>query len=94
MEADVEADDHSTEAVDGQGQPWPAENEARDLMALCLRVLLAVTCGVAVLACITIVAGAPLHWLWLPAAVAVAGALQWLTLWATCVGYPGTAATT
>ena len=59
------------------------EAEARDLMALCLRVLLAVTCGVAVLACITIVAGAPLHWLWLPAAVAVAGALQWLTLWAT-----------
>src|SRR6218665_1869655 len=59
------------------------DDEARELMALCLRVLAAVT-----VCCVPIawVAGAVFGlalWVWLPAAVAVAGLVQCLTLWAT-----------
>jgi O-antigen/teichoic acid export membrane protein len=59
------------------------ETEARDLMALCLRVLLGVTGMSALVAAAATAVGAATYWLWLPAAVAVAGAMQWLTLWAT-----------
>lgn len=54
---------------------------ARDLMALCLRVLLGVTLLSGVLAVGCVATGAKAFWLGLPLAVAVAGALQWLTLW-------------
>jgi O-antigen/teichoic acid export membrane protein len=57
--------------------------EARDLMALCLRSLLAVTALTVVLAAAFAAGGAPAHWWWLPVAVAVAAAVQWLTSWAT-----------
>jgi len=57
--------------------------QARDLMALCLRVLIAVTALSALLAGALLARGAPVYWFWLPAGVAVAGAAQWLTLWAT-----------
>ena len=59
------------------------EAEARDLMALCLRVLLGVTALSGVLAAAFAATGAPAYWFWLPMAVAAAGAVQWLTLWAT-----------
>ncbi len=59
------------------------EFEARDLMALCLRVLIAVTALTVGLAGALAASGAPAQWVWLPAAVAAAGAVQWLTLWAT-----------
>jgi O-antigen/teichoic acid export membrane protein len=54
---------------------------ARDLMALCLRVLVGVTVLSGVFAVVFVAVGARAHWLGLPLAVAVAGALQWLTLW-------------
>jgi len=57
------------------------DDEARDLMALCLRVLVAVTvCCVPVAWVAGAVFGLEL-WAWLPAAVAVAGLVQCLTLW-------------
>jgi O-antigen/teichoic acid export membrane protein len=58
--------------------------EAADLMALCLRVLAAVTlvCALGATAAV-LIAGAPGLWGWLPLAVAGAAAAQWLTLWAT-----------
>ena len=59
------------------------ETEARDLMALCLRVLLGVTGMSALVTAVVTAVGAATYWLWLPAAVAVTGAMQWLTLWAT-----------
>ena len=59
------------------------EIEARDLMALCLRVLVAVIALAVLLTGAIALAGAPAYWLWLPLAVAVAGAVQWFTLWAT-----------
>jgi O-antigen/teichoic acid export membrane protein len=59
------------------------EAEARDLMALCLRVLVTVTLLTVVLTGALLVAGAQAYWCWLPLAVALAGAVQWLTLWAT-----------
>jgi len=56
---------------------------ARDLMALCLRVLLVVV-GVTALIAWALGTADLLHlWGWLPFAVAVAGSVQWLTLWAT-----------
>jgi len=59
------------------------DDEARDLMALCLRVLVSVTvCCVPVAWVAGAVFGLEL-WIWLPAAVAVAGLVQCLTLWAT-----------
>ena len=60
-----------------------SDAEARDLMALCLRVLMTVTGLTVLVAAVLAATGAPAHWLWLPVAVAVAGAVQWLTLWAT-----------
>jgi O-antigen/teichoic acid export membrane protein len=57
--------------------------EARDLMALCLRVLLAVTALSVPLALVLGVWADLSGWAWLPLAVAVAGAAQWLSLWAT-----------
>ena len=57
--------------------------EARDLMALCLRVLLAVIALSLLLAALLGAAGVLLHWGWLPLAVAAAGAVQWLTMWST-----------
>lgn len=59
------------------------EAEARDLMALCLRVLLGVSALSGVLAVAIAAVGAPAYWFWLPLAVAVAGAVQLLTLWGT-----------
>ncbi len=57
--------------------------EARDLMALCLRVWLAVL-GLTALLAVALDAGGVLrHVLWLPLAVAAAGAAQWLALWAS-----------
>jgi O-antigen/teichoic acid export membrane protein len=57
--------------------------EARDLMALCLRVLLAVAGLSLLLATVLGLAGALAHWVWLPFAVAAGGAVQWLTMWST-----------
>ena len=60
------------------------ETEARDLMALCLRVLVAVTLSDGALAgAAVVIAERQRYWCWLPLAVASAGAVQWLTLWAT-----------
>ena len=62
------------------------ETEARDLLALCVRVLLAVTLLSALLAAGLMASGALAEaglWAWLPLAVAAAGAAQLLTLWAT-----------
>ena len=59
------------------------ETEARDLMALCLRVLVAVTLFTVALAGVLVAMGAQRYWCWLPLAVVSAGAVQWLTLWAT-----------
>ncbi len=60
------------------------EVEASVLMALCLRVLLAVTAGCLVFATIVLANSAlPSYWLWLPVAVLFAGAAQWLALWAS-----------
>jgi O-antigen/teichoic acid export membrane protein len=56
--------------------------EARDLMALCLRILVAVTIASALLAAALSALGLAAHMLWLPFAVAALGAAQWLTLWA------------
>lgn len=59
------------------------EVQARDLMALCLRVLLIVV-GVTALIALALGAGDEFHlWFWLPLAVGVAGVIQLLTLWAT-----------
>ena len=59
------------------------ETQARDLMALCLRLLLG-TVLLSGLSAVALVAfGAPAYWAWLPLAVAMAGAVQWLTLWLT-----------
>jgi O-antigen/teichoic acid export membrane protein len=57
--------------------------EARDLMALCLRILLTVLALSLLLAALLGAAGALPHWGWLPVAVASAGAVQWLAMWAT-----------
>jgi O-antigen/teichoic acid export membrane protein len=57
--------------------------EARDLMALCLRLLVAVTLFAVVLAGVIVAVAEQSYWVWLPLAVASAGAVQWLTLWAT-----------
>ena len=59
------------------------EAEARDLMALCLRIFLAVVTLSLLLAALLGAAGALLHWGWLPLAVAATGAVQWLTMWST-----------
>jgi O-antigen/teichoic acid export membrane protein len=59
------------------------ESDARDLMALCLRVFAAVITLTGLLTAVIAFSGAPAYWFWLPLAVAVAGAVQWLTLWAT-----------
>ncbi|HEY8709367.1 MAG TPA: polysaccharide biosynthesis protein, partial [Burkholderiaceae bacterium] len=56
-----------------------SDAEARDLMALCLRVLITVTGLTVLVAAVLAASGAPVHWGWLPVAVAVAGAVQWLT---------------
>lgn len=56
---------------------------AADLMALCLRVILVVTLATGLASAAAVAFGAMSHWLWLPLAVASAGAAQWLTLWAT-----------
>ena len=57
--------------------------EARDLMALCARVLVAVVAACAVSTAIVVFFGAASYWIWLPFGVAAAAAAQWLTLWAT-----------
>jgi O-antigen/teichoic acid export membrane protein len=59
------------------------ESDARDLMALCLRVLVGVTALSAVLTLTLAALGSAAYWFWLPLAVAMAGAVQWATLWAT-----------
>lgn len=59
------------------------EAEARDLMALCLRVLLAVTLLCVPLAALVGFAGWLPAWPWLPLAVGAAGLVQCLTLWTT-----------
>lgn len=60
------------------------ETEARDLMALCVRVLLCVTLISALIAlAAALIVGASKFWLWLPVAVAITGAGQWLTQWST-----------
>jgi len=59
------------------------EDEARDLMALCLRVLAAVTLCCVPLAWIAGEVFGLAMWAWLPVAVAAAGLVQCLTLWAT-----------
>ncbi len=56
--------------------------EARDLMALCLHLLLAVTLLSVLLAALLHATRSLDHAVWLPFAVASAGAAQWLTLWA------------
>jgi len=59
------------------------EPRAAQLMALCARVLLAVTAAsIAVAAVLTAVRGLPLAWT-LPLAVLAGAATQWLSLWAT-----------
>ena len=57
--------------------------QARDLLALCLRVLLAVTAASALLAALLGVAGLLRDWPWLAPAVFFAGAAQCGALWAT-----------
>lgn len=57
------------------------ETEARDLMALCLRVWLCVTWVSALAAVAAVTMGASGFWLWLPVAVAIAGLAQLLTQW-------------
>jgi len=57
--------------------------EARDLMALCLRVLLIVVALAGLLGLVLHATRALSHALWLPLAVLAAGAAQWLTLWAS-----------
>jgi O-antigen/teichoic acid export membrane protein len=57
--------------------------EARELMALCLHLLVGVTLLSVVLAAALIALNALPHAWWLPLAVASSGAAQWLTLWAT-----------
>ena len=59
------------------------ETRARDLMALCQRVLIATTLASCPLAWWLGTTGYLAAWAWLPPTVAVAGAVQWLTLWAT-----------
>ena len=59
------------------------EAGARGLMALCLRLLVGTLLLSAAATAALLVAGAPAYWSWLPLAVAAAGAVQWLTLWAT-----------
>ena len=59
------------------------EAGARDLMALCLRLLVGTLALNAAVTAALLVGGAPAYWGWLPLAVAAAGAVQWLTLWAT-----------
>ena len=56
--------------------------EAQALMALCLRVLLAVGVGTLALSALLGGAGLLVDWVWLAPAVIAAGALQWLSLWA------------
>ncbi|CAM5783194.1 lipopolysaccharide biosynthesis protein [Rhizobacter fulvus] len=58
--------------------------EARDLLALCLRVLLGVTLATALGAGLgVLVAGGGFYWLWLPLGVLAGATVQTLTLWAT-----------
>jgi O-antigen/teichoic acid export membrane protein len=57
--------------------------EARDLLALCLRVLVAVTLICAAATAVGLTTGAASYWAWLPFAVAASAATQALTLWAT-----------
>jgi len=57
--------------------------EARDLMALCLRVLIVTTAVGVVLALGLGLWGRVAGWGWLPIAVAASGAAHWLALWAT-----------
>ena len=59
------------------------EAEARDLMALCLYLIMAVTALSVVLAIVLSVTRTLQQAAWLPLAVAAAGAAQWLTLWTT-----------
>jgi O-antigen/teichoic acid export membrane protein len=58
------------------------EAEGRDLMALCLRLLMGAVALTALGVVAVVSAGGAAHWLWLPLAVFAAGAVQWLTLWA------------
>jgi O-antigen/teichoic acid export membrane protein len=58
------------------------EAQARDLMALCLRVLLGVVALTALISIALETWSSLRHALWLPLAVAAAGAAQWLSLWA------------
>ncbi|MFY3385298.1 lipopolysaccharide biosynthesis protein [Paracidovorax sp. MALMAid1276] len=64
----------------------PLESEeprAAELMALCARILLAVTAASAAVGLgLHLARGLPLAWA-LPAAVLAGGAVQWLTMWAT-----------
>jgi len=57
--------------------------EARDLMALCLRLLAAVTLLCIPLGALAGLAGLLPAWQWLPLAVGAAGLVQCLTLWTT-----------
>lgn len=59
------------------------EADARDLMALCLRVLGLTTVLAVLPAALLFAAGQGSHWLLLPAAVASYAAVQLLVLWAT-----------
>ena len=59
------------------------EAGARDLMALCLRLLVGMLALSAAVTAALLASGAPAYWAWLPLAVAIAGAVQWLTLWVT-----------
>jgi len=59
------------------------EGEARDLLALCLRILVVVTLACVPLAWLAGEAFGLVMWAWLPFAVASAGLVQCLTLWAT-----------
>ncbi len=60
-----------------------AEPRAAELMALCARILLAVTAASAAVGLgLHLARGMPLAWA-LPAAVLAGGAVQWLTMWAT-----------
>ncbi len=60
-----------------------SDDEARDLMALCARVLLAVTALSALLALLGHLVFDWPHMAWLPLAVFASGLVQWLTMWAT-----------
>ena len=59
------------------------EAKARDLMALCQRVLIVTTLASCPLAWWLGTRGQLEGWGWLPPMVALSGAVQWLTLWAT-----------